>query len=169
MLWLNASRAISRLVRLKLLKAAEREIRFEDSLQAESGFLTRYLRLQNYSVISTPGKAYVVLEKVKEDYTVRVKVKTRTAGVDISQEATVKLTPQEEDSEEEGSKTLPDSTEFSISIKRESRESEVLLSCSTKQSTLLIHQIAIGPNPGSSQFPGYQGPFFQLLSKVRAT
>lgn len=169
MMWLNASRAISRLTRLKLLKAAERELRFENSLQAESGFLTRYLRLYNYSVISPPGKAYIVLEKVKDDYTMKVKIKARTAAIDISKEATLTLTPQGQESEEEESKLLPDVTEFSISLKRQNQEKEVHFSCSTKQSTLLIHQIAIGSNLESSQSTAYQGPYFQLLSKVRPT
>jgi len=167
MLWLPTSRAISRLTRLKLVKAAERELRFEDSLQAESGFLTRYLRLYNYSVISPPGKTYVVLEKVKDDYTMRVKVRARTAAIDISKEATLTLTPQDQDSEEEESKLLPDTTEFSIYLKRRNQEKQVRFACSTKQSALLIHQITIGADLESSQSAAYQGPYFQLLSKVR--
>ena len=52
-------------------------------------------------------------------------------------------------------------------LKRRNQEKQVRFACSTKQSALLIHQITIGADLESSQSAAYQGPYFQLLSKVR--
>lgn len=170
MMRLWSSRGISRLVRLKLLKAAEREIRFEESQQAESGFLTRYLGLHNYSVLSKPGADYMVMERVQDDYTVRVKIKARTVAVDISKEDAVQLVEKDKgESDQEEDKLLPDTADFTILIQRRQKDKQVLVTCSTRQSVLFIHQISIGTNVESSNEVGYEGPYFQLLSKPLQT